>query len=185
MKYTVRTVTPPTFTPITLEAAKAHLRVRSTDEDSLITSYIASTVDHIERFTNRVLANQLMEATWCGFPAFPEALFVPRNPVTEIVSLKYTDTDGEEVTISDFRWNEASSEVVYPAFRSAWPSAMDELGSVRLRFRAGYDEGLAPGAVLLAVEQLLEHLYYNRGAAGVDLQSVLAEVCAPLRPRLL
>lgn len=188
MIYTIRTVTPATFSPVSLDEAKAHVRRLDSDEDDLIAAQLAAAVDHVERLTSQVLADRVMEIAWPDFPCFPELLSIPREPVTEIVSLTYADSDGADVIMppADYRWTEAAADVVLPAFRQPWPSASGEAGSVRLRFRTGYGEGLAPPALLAAVRLMLGHLISNReqvvtGTIATEMPLGVERLCAPFR----
>ena len=190
MRYSIRTVTPAASPPLSTADAKKHLEVQHSDDDALIAAQVAAAVDAVERFTGQVLADCVMEMVLPGFPVFPEMLSIPREPVTEILSLLYTDSDGEEAEVTDFRWSESSPDVVMPAFRSAWPSAADEPGSVRLRFRAGYGPGLAPSSLIEAAKLLLGHFYANReavvtGTIATEVQLGVQRLCSSFRRLIL
>lgn len=190
MRYSIRTVTPAASPPISTADAKKHLQVEHSDDDALIAAQVAAAVDHVERFTSQVLADCVMEMVLSGFPEFPEMLSIPREPVTDVVSLFYTDTDGEEAEVTDFRWSDASPDVVMPAFRASWPSAADEPGSVRLRFHAGYGPGLAPPSLIEASKRLLGHFYANRedvvtGTIATELPLGIKALCMPFRRIIL
>lgn len=189
MRYSIRIITLPNFDPISLDEAKEHLRViDDSSQDVLIAGKLAAAVELVERYSGHVLADTEFEATWTGFPCYPELISIPRAPVTEILSLKYDDSDGAEVTIgsSGYRWLEAAPDVVQPPFRESWPSASGELASVRLRFRAGYGDGLAPARLLNLVKDALGYLYLNREAttSAAEVEATIAAMCAPYR-RLL
>jgi len=136
----------------------------------------------------------VLELSCDGFPCLPELLPLPRAPVTGIVSVKYTSADtGTEIVLdaSAYRWNDGAPEQLLSAWRTAWPVAAAERGSVRVRFEAGYDDGLAPPSLVAAVKQMFVHLYENRNAveageraAAVELPLGVAALCAPYR-RLL
>jgi len=185
VRYSIRVTEPPETEVLTLDQAKAHLRVDSSDEDDLIGAYLKAAVRHVEDFTSQVLADQEMEIAWCDFPTYPEMIAIPRTPVTEIVSLAYLDSDGVDTPITDFRWSDAAPETVRPAFRAAWPFAYNEPGSVRLRFRAGYGAELVPPPLLQAVRETLEHLYRNRGADASALPETVRSLCMPYRRILI
>lgn len=196
MRYSIRTVTPAGEIPLAfaLAEAKGHLRVDSSDtsEDDLITAMVRAAMDHVERFASQVLTPRTMEAAWSAFPILPELLSIPREPVTGIVSIAYTDADGiaAELDEADWRWSESAADTVMPAFQASWPTAADERGSVRLTFEAGYEVGLAPASLVAAVKLMLGHLYENRssvvtGTIATELPLSVQALCMPYRRLLI
>jgi uncharacterized phiE125 gp8 family phage protein len=191
MTYTIRTVGPiaPALaiaTVIDLSEAKAHLRVDLDHEDELIAGYLQAAQDHVERFTSQVLTPRAMEMTFGAFPVscLVPSIKIPREPVTAITSIAYTDSsDGSAVDLvdGDWRWSESQPRLVLPPFGGSWPTAAVEAGAVRLRFEAGYDEGLAPASLVAAVKLVLGHLYEHRGALGEDLPAGAKSLCQPYR----
>lgn len=195
VRYRVRTVTSLAEIPLPfgLEEAKAHLRVDGTDEDGAIEASLRAAADHVERFTGQVLTARVMELALDGFPEPPETISVPREPVTGIVSIAYSDpSTGAEIAMApgDWRWADTDADAVRPPFGAAFPRAAAEGGSVRIRFNAGYEEGLAPPALLQAVKLMLGHLYLNReaavaGGAATELPLGVQALCAPFRRFLI
>jgi uncharacterized phiE125 gp8 family phage protein len=188
VRYSIRTVTPAAFDPVSIEDAKAHLGVTWDEQDAIITAYLRAAAAHVERYTSHVLADALFEIAWAGFPSFPELLTIPREPVTGIVSIGYDDGDGNAVAMAeaDWRWSDTLADQVLPAFRSSWPSSSGEAGSVRLQFRAGYGEGLLPPDLAAAVLLMTGHLFRNReqvvvGSTAAELAMGVTALCAPYR----
>lgn len=184
MRYEVRTVTAPAeiAPPVSLEEARQELRVEAGDsaEDALIAAKLAAAVDQVERFTGQVLSPREMELVLDGFPGLPELVSIPRAPVTGILSIAYVSpADGATVLLADggWRWSDADPATLRPPFRSAWPAAAAERGSVRIRFTAGYEAGLVPAALLQAVKALTVRWYDERGSADVP-----ADVLDLMRP---
>jgi uncharacterized phiE125 gp8 family phage protein len=153
-------ITAPALEPISVEEAKAQVRLTSgTDEDSLINALIAAARHHAEAVTGR----QLLEATWeqqldaiCG-----DVLQLPRPPLRSIVSISYLDTSGVTQT-----WSAANYQVhapagpfathgrVAPIPSATWPLAgSGYLNAVRIQFKAGY--GTTPDDVPQAIRQAL------------------------------
>lgn len=195
MRYSIRVTEPPEAWPISLEEAKAHLAIVDDDSrDALIEAMLAAAVEHVERHTSHLLTDRELEIAWPDFPCYPELLSIPREPVTEIVSLIYADADGADVTMvvdDDYRWSVATADQVMPAFRGSWPSASGEAGSVRLRFRAGYGDeeevaGDPPPALIAAVKLMLGHLFAHReevvtGTIATQMPVGVEALCAPFR----
>lgn len=205
-RYTIRTVTPAGDIPLpfAVDAAlkAALLKVDPTGDaafddaqDALIEAQLRAAMDHVERFTSQVLTPRDLEMVLGGFPCLPELISIPREPVTAITSIKYTDpTAGTETTmdVAAYRWSDASPDMIMPAFRAAWPVAAAESGSVRVRFAAGYEDGLAPPALLAAVRMMLVHLFEHRSAvesgaaaAAVEIPLGVRDLCAGYRRVLI
>lgn len=190
VSYAIRTVTPTDEIPLpfSVAAAKAHLKVEHSDEDVLIEAMLRAAMDHIEAHTSQILTPRVMEMSWGAFPCLPELITIPRDPVTGIEALSYTDGDGEMVALteSDWRWSEAAPSNVLPAFRTPWPTAAAEPGSVRMQFVGGYEEGLLPASLAHAVKLMLGHLHANRetvviGTIATELPMGVGALCGPYR----
>jgi uncharacterized phiE125 gp8 family phage protein len=172
---------------VTLAAAKAHLRADGADEDQEIEAQLRAATGHVERFTSHVLSPRAMEMVLDGFPELPELISIPREPVTAISSIVYADpATGADTAMEagTWRWADTDADVVRPAFGAGWPRAAAETGSVRVRFSAGYEEGLAPPDLLEAVKRALVWLYDTRGAEA-ELPQGVRDLCAPFRRMLI
>lgn len=172
MRYIIRAVTLPAAIPlaVSVDDAKAFMKVETTAEDDVIEGMIRDMQAEVEKFTGRVLTERVLEMVTCGFPVLPELISLPRTPVTEIVSIKYSSADdGSEVEMdpADWRWSDNAPDQVLPAWRQSWPVAADEAGSLRVRFEAGYGEGLCPPELVGAVKKAVMRQYDARGAAGL------------------
>lgn len=186
MRYSIRTVTPATARLLSLADAKKHLRVDTNDEDDLITAYSSAAQDYVERYTSRLLVPQTLEYACSGFPC--GAIVIPRDPVTAINAIGYTDAAGAAVVLdeADWRWSESAPDEVLAAIATSWPAAARDNGSVRIEFEAGYDEGLCPPALSMAVRLMLGTLYNQRegvvsGVTVAELPTGVAALCAPYR----
>jgi uncharacterized phiE125 gp8 family phage protein len=149
-------VTPPTAYPIDLSDAKLHLRVTFSADDSLITGWIAAARDYAQDLTGKQLVvgrfNQYMDS----FPALttgvpygrassrpPNAIFMERNPLLQVVSINYIDTSGVQQTIAfpnaNYVVDYASDPVrITPVFGQIWPIAQPQIGAVWVTFDAGF-----------------------------------------------
>jgi uncharacterized phiE125 gp8 family phage protein len=182
VRYAIRTITPVADIPlvVSLPQAKNFLKDPPSTDDALVTAQIRTAMDLVERFCSQVLTARVMELVGAAFPLLPELISIPREPVTGIVSVSYTDRDsGAEVVMdgASWRWADHAPDQLLPAFRQAWPLAASERGSVRVRFEAGYEDGLCPPALVEAVKKTVARLYENREASGLG-----ADVMADLAP---
>jgi uncharacterized phiE125 gp8 family phage protein len=160
----IKQITGPVEQPVTLDEAKAHLRVMHTADDLYIGSLIASAVERCQNLTGRALMAQTWEKTLDAFPA--EAISLPRPPVLSVVSVRFIDTDGVERTIDPgtYLLDNASDLQVWllPAYGRSWPATRSEINAVKVRFIAGYVNAASvpqplKNWILLAVGELYEH----------------------------
>lgn len=133
----IKTVTPPTAEPITLEEAKEHLRVVLPDEDALIGRLITAARRMLENRTNRRLMPQTVEFAVAGFGA---GIFVPSAPFRALASITYTDPGGVDMVLppTDYFVDDyIEPAAVVAAFGASWPAIRD--GSLILvRAEVGY-----------------------------------------------
>lgn len=87
-----------------LEVVKQHLRNNGYDGENNITSvYISAAVDDISRWTWKYLQNATYTATLDGWnfeTGQSDTVIIRMNPVTEITSIKYYDTNGDLQTMA-------------------------------------------------------------------------------------
>lgn len=157
-------ITPPVAAPVTLDEAKAHLRVDGADGDALITALIAAATDHLDGYSG-VLGRCIVNQQWRQDFASWSPLRLPFPNASE-VTVTYSDADGvtQAVPAADHRLIDAvRGPEIY--FRPGWTAPALEAGThapVQATFTAGY--GLAAdvpasikAAILLHVGSLHEH----------------------------
>lgn len=192
----LKLITGPAAEAITLEEAKQHLRVVDTDEDSLISIYIRAArqwCEGPEGFLGRALVTQTWDLVLDSFPT--AEIKVPLPPLQEVVYIKYDDTAGNEQSVSATNYyvdNVSEPGWVLPT--ADWPSTINAVNSVRVRFKAGYpeDTGVSPPDIAAnvpfdikaAMLLLIGSMYENREevVAGVTLSQLPFGVQALLRP---
>jgi uncharacterized phiE125 gp8 family phage protein len=145
--------------PITLEDAKAALRVDHADEDDLIASFLAAAREWVEERIQFKLAQQTYEFVIDAFPT--DEIKLPFIPVAEVVSIKYDDTDGNEQTLASNSYElDSTSRDAWIFSEDAWPSTLDAFNAVRIRFVVGYEDvSLIPQPVIASVILKLKELY--------------------------
>ena len=87
----------PALEPVSLSEAKAHVRVDTTDEDTLISSLIAAARLHLEAFTHRVFITQ----TWAIYlDQWPQTqpLSLSVSPLQSVSSINIYDADDTFIT---------------------------------------------------------------------------------------
>lgn len=164
---TLRLVTAAASTGVTLAEAKAHCRVDSDDEDTMIQAYVNAATAYVERRTGVAMVAQTWEDVLDAFPS--GAIELGIGPLISVTSVKYDDADGSEQTVdpSDYQVDTVSlTPRVVPV--SSWPSTADKINTVRVRFVAGAG---TPDDVRSAILLLVGHWYRTREAVVVGVSS--------------
>ncbi len=163
-------IDPPESPVVSLEEAKAHLRVDHDDDNDYIESLVAVatvTIDGPTGWLGRCLVEQTLEWRGPGFGPCDGRL--PYPPVAEIESVKYDDGAGIEQTVpgADYRLvGQPSQPRLVLGFGASWPSARCQEEAVRVRYTAGYgDPEDVPAPIKHAILMMVSELYENREAA--------------------
>ncbi len=139
----------PTEEPVSIDLATIHLRLVGADSDDL--AFVEDVVIPAARERAEVATRrQINLATWdLVLEEFPAEGFIeiPKPPLVSVLSVKYVDTAGVTQT-----WASGNYLVQAPAgprcargrialpFASVWPITLRQMGSVTVRFQAGYLE---------------------------------------------
>jgi uncharacterized phiE125 gp8 family phage protein len=128
-----------TVEPVLLADAKQHLRVKHTDEDSLIERQIRLAREYVESVSHR----QLINATWILYlDSFPAIIYPPLPPLSSVTTLKYYNTDNTLTTLTentDFTVDTKNEPArIEPEYGTSWPSTRDRFNAVQLTYVAGY-----------------------------------------------
>jgi uncharacterized phiE125 gp8 family phage protein len=192
----LRLITPPAVEVFTLAQAKAHLRVDFTDEDALIQALIVAARQYAEGpsgFTGRAFVEQTWELV---IDEFPDAeIKIPMPPLQSVTSIKYDDGAGDEQTLdpSLYYVDDVSEPGWVVPITSGWPTTLDAINAVRIRFVAGYDADASsppdltanvPGNIRSAMLLIIGSLYEHREAniVGVSASHLPMGVEHLLRP---
>lgn len=186
----LKLITPAAEEPVSLDEAKHHLRVDHSDDDDLIALYIAASrqdIDGRDGWLGRALVSQTWELSLDRFPR--AEIQLPFAPLQSVVSIKYYAPNGIEQTVSvgDYEVDAASEPGWVIPGTSGWPSTLDAINAVRVRFIAGYgDAADVPAPIKAAVLLRVGDLYANReaqmvGATGHVLNPTLQALLQPYR----
>jgi uncharacterized phiE125 gp8 family phage protein len=181
----VKLITPTTLSPVTLSEAKAHLKVTSTDEDTLIQLYLDAAIKRVENYRQA----PIMSSEWELYAKTWEYNFnLQKHPVTAINSVKYYDDSNVLQTLSssnyrlhDFR---QPCRVEFDSNNFDGPSTYDREWPIVVNFQAGYAAASGvPANIKHAV--LFELGTYNEirqtemagmGLANVQMKNVSMEL---------
>ena len=145
-----------------LAIAKKHCRVDSDDEDELLELYIMAALNKVESYTGRAISER--DKTFF-FSNFGDCLEFPVSPVSAIVTIIYTDPDGDVQTLdaADFR---LIAERVYPQAGQTFPD-IQYPSEIAVTATIGDAEAEGVEAMEQAQLLLIGHYYENREAVVV------------------
>ncbi|WP_421579964.1 head-tail connector protein [Shinella sp. M31] len=152
-------VTIPPAEPVSVAEAKLQCNVLHDDDDALLGAIIAAARDHVEGYCGTPLATQTVEVKCDDFCDMARLPIAPAQSVTTII---YTDTSGDEQTLSASVYEErfdGLEAAVVPAYGQRWP--VKRAGSrITLTAVVGYET--TPPAVKHAMLLWIAEAYLNR-----------------------
>lgn len=185
-------ITPPAMLPVSLDEAKAHLRVEEaiTEDDALIEGLIRAATDHLDGWTG-ILGRCLVEQEWRhNSDVSGSCVMLPLGPVIEIVSA----TNGPDtIDPADYTLKTDAGG------RSRVEFGVSISGLVNVTYKVGYatipqDDGppvvpaqsTVPAALKVAILLLVGNWYANRetivvGATVEKLPFAVESLIAPYR----
>lgn len=177
-----RIATAPTTYPVSLEEAKLHLRVTTSEEEYRITALIKSATDQVESYLRR----QLITATWDLYiDDFPDVIYLEKSPVASVTYVKYYNSSDELTTLStdDYvvdTYTEPGRITI--ACGKSWPSTYNRPSAVNVRFISGYGAASdVPDTIKDGIYLTLTHLFENRGDEGRRMPYVIKDILEPYR----
>lgn len=169
-KQIVQTIAP-AVEPVSLAEMKAHLRIDSSDEDTLITAMIVAARTFIENRLHRSLVQRTYRADLWGFQTLLE---LPLVPISSITQIQYWSTDSPSVLTtldgSIYTLN-AGRGYIYLSYGSTVPSVDTRHDAVQITYVSGYEPstdspqdlaGNIPQAIRQAIYLLAADYYENR-----------------------
>lgn len=159
-------ITPPEEEPITLDEAKAHLRVDFTDDDGYIAALITVAREITEQRTNRALITQTWDYILDDFPQYSE-IKLRKPSLQSVTSVNYTDSAGIEHIMPTTDYVVDKNNIpgrIFLGFAKIWPVViLQPAAAVRIRFVAGYGSASdVPMALKQAMLLLIAQWYENR-----------------------
>lgn len=191
-------ITPPSEEAVTLAQMKMHLQEVRSDQDTLIQSINAAARQWIEERIGRTLMDTTYELSFEEYPQAWSRIELRKPPIIEIDTFSYTDSNGNVQEIADDQFVLAGglAPFISPAYGIAWPATRSQVGSLKVRYRAGYAQAgspdqrhLIPQPLIAAIKLLAAHLFENREAvvAGTTITEVpftVEALCKPYRTRI-
>lgn len=183
----------PAARAVTLEEAKAHLRVDHALEDTLIGAYLGAAIEGCAAFAGRAFDQQTYRLTLDTWPPYPNSwslwapyICIPIAPIVSVASLNYYDEDGDVQQLGYDDWylhRTPEGGVILWTEGVSLPTLRGQAGDVFVDLEAGYDppdasgvdpEFALPDAARAAILLTTGHLYANRetvivGKTATDL----------------
>jgi uncharacterized phiE125 gp8 family phage protein len=182
MSQLLHPIAAPATEPVTVDEAKAHLRIDLTSgiEDAFLQTRIGaarSLLSGPEGYTKR----QLVTASWRfdlpRFPAGDDPIVLPLPPLRDDTKVEYLDTSGVLQTWDPSKYQisrplptadglypeDAPRGRLYPAFGEAYPDTREVPDAVRVTFECGYgDQAKVPAIFKAALLLVIGDLYQRR-----------------------
>jgi uncharacterized phiE125 gp8 family phage protein len=182
-------LTPPSIEPLSLDEAKAYLRVANDDEDDLITALIAAARAHVEAATRRALVTQTWRLARDAWPSGGRIAVLPA-PLRDLAAARVYDLDGtaQALDLQAFVVDTIAAPGVVSFAPWALPAPGRTHAGIELDVVVGYGDGAGdvPKPLVLAMRILLAHWYENRGIVAAEggappLPVSIAGLLAPYR----
>lgn len=134
-----RLITPPETEPITLEEAKAHLRVDFDDDNDQIELLLKAARQRAEKFLGLALHDQVWDVYLDEFPDDNEPIRIIPSPVIEVVDLFYGGPSAEQTFGASSYYTDAAKlpNRISLASGGSWPTVTAAPNVVRARVRVG------------------------------------------------
>ena len=182
---TLLLVTGPAEEPVTLEEARAHLRLDATDEDGLLGALLTAARVTLEGQTRRAFVTQSWRLILNQWPGVTISL--PLAPVSAVTAVTIHDNNGDSNI--DSSTYEVSLEGDAPCLASitSWPAPTRRIGGISIDFTAGYGAAAAvPQPLKQAILLLSASWFENRepialGESARELPLTVTSLIAPYR----
>lgn len=165
-RYALTVTSAATLEPLTLQEAKAHLKVEDDDDDDVVQRCITAARQYVEKVDGRCFISTTFALRMDRFPSENGAINVPRPPLRSVSSIVYIDTAAATATLSATAYTSdiySTPGRIVPAYAEYWPTTRDVPNAVTVTFVAGYGTTATStpedkkAAMLLAVGDLYEN----------------------------
>lgn len=160
----------PAAEPITLAEAKAHIRVDTSTDDTLIAGYITTAREWVEDYIDRALITQRLVMRLDTFPAeieLPRPPMVASGTATAVIVTYVTGEAGGTATLSASSYRvdrESTPGIIRTTYAGSWPSHLIDQNSVSVTWWAGYGSAAdVPQRAKTAMLMCVHELYEKRG----------------------
>jgi uncharacterized phiE125 gp8 family phage protein len=165
-----------TVSMISIEDCRKHLRLTDDGnsppahyDDDLVLGLLSAAREFVEGYTGLALTPRTLEIQLDKFPL--NEIMLPVAPLVSLVSVKYLDEDNIQQTVLNTDCVLDTFQRpgwLLPAVGITWPSALDVVNAVAIRYNVGFSLRTdaqtlpLPKTLRVSVLLLLGHLYENR-----------------------
>jgi uncharacterized phiE125 gp8 family phage protein len=165
----------PTWEPVSLAEARAHLRVDGEDDDILISGLIAAARGLVEHHCERAIPLQNLRLTLDSFtfrPVNPDHVRIelPRPPLVDVTEISYVAPGGATVILDPAAYQISRREpaLLVPAPGRCWPAVRRQLDAVTIDYSAGWPNAEAvPAPIKQAMLLLIGQWFENREPVNI------------------
>lgn len=167
---TTKRTTPPSTTPISLIEAKAHVRVDSDDDDTVLTAFIGAAVAHLDG--QGVLGRAMVTQSWSQWVSqTPGWVRLTVGPFQSLTSVEYYDTENalQTASLTDFEIRlDGDFVLIKPKADHVWPPAYIRQDAIKITYVAGFGDAATdvPQSIRQAILLMVGHWYENREAVA-------------------
>jgi uncharacterized phiE125 gp8 family phage protein len=158
-------IEPPETEPLTLDEAKAFLRVEHTAEDELIASLVKAARMVVEAATRRVLVSQGFRIVLDAWPA-GDRIPSPVSPLCSLSGARVRAANGSatDLNLAAFTLDTVSSPGVIHFDRGLVTEPGQPIAGIEIEVTAGYGEDASsvPEPLRQAIRLLTAHYYEHR-----------------------
>ena len=167
-------ITAPTFTPISLNDLKQHLRLTGHDEDPYLSDLIDVATDTLQAKAWR----QFCTATYAmRFKAWQDEMHLIRSPLASVTSVTYVDSTGTTQTLSTDIYEVATYQTpgfIRLKYSQTWPTIRGHADDITITYVCGQAADDIPDRNKQAVKLFAAHLYQQR--TQVIVGRIVAEI---------
>ena len=162
-----------TTAALELAAAKRHLNVSSTADDTYIGELVDSATRWLQDRCNRVFVWQTRTLKMDDFAdkryVHNRVIYPRRSPLKSVTSIKYVDTAGTTTTLASTDYVAGTGDCpgrISEAMNATWPAVQGDADNVTITYVAGHTSAAAsvPAHVKHALRMVVGHWYRNREA---------------------
>jgi uncharacterized phiE125 gp8 family phage protein len=146
---------------VTLEKAKAHLRVDGTAEDGLIADYLQAAQQHAENYIGRAIGQQSLVIEMTGF----ETVTVPESTDDTLTKVEYYALGGTvktELHGTNCKFRKSNLNNYALEFVGELPDVADRDDAVIVTIGRGYAAAVCPSPIKSAILLMVGDLYEKR-----------------------
>jgi uncharacterized phiE125 gp8 family phage protein len=163
MNKTLRLITAPETTPVSLTEIKNFLLVDNSSEDAFLSMLIKAVTQGVEKYLNRSLMTQQWKLTLDYFDC-KGYIILPNAPVQNIDSIETFALDNSSSLVDESIYSLVTDSKVVLNYGYQWPINLRDNAGVSITYTAGYgDAADVPEAIKLAIYLWASAAYYQRG----------------------